>query len=60
MMKEKIVLTGGGGLAGILIELIKNFTEYEIVGILDSRLKVGQIIQGVAVLGSGDLLSKLY
>jgi UDP-perosamine 4-acetyltransferase len=59
-MKEKIVLTGGGGLAGILIELIKNFTEYEIVGILDSQLKVGQIIQGVSVLGNDDLLSKLY
>ena len=60
MMKEKIVLTGGGGLAGILIELIKTFTEYEIIGILDSQLKVGQIIQGVLVLGNDDLLSKLH
>jgi len=59
-VKEKIVLTGGGGLAGILIELIEICTEYEIAGILDSRLKVGQIIQGVSVLGNDDLLSKLY
>ncbi len=60
MMKEKIVLTGGGGLAGILIELIEICTEYEIAGILDSRLKVGQIIQEVSVLGNDELLSKLH
>ena len=57
---KKIVLIGGGGLARILLDLIRTFTEYEIVGILDSQLKVGQVIQGVSVLGSDDLLSKLY
>ena len=57
---KKIVLIGGGGLARILLDLIRSFTEYEIVGILDSQLKVGQVIEGVSVLGSDDLLSKLY
>lgn len=58
-MKE-IVLIGGGGLARILLDLIRTLSEYEIVGILDSQLKVGQVIQGVSVLGSDDLLAKLY
>ena len=57
---QKIVLIGGGGLAKILLDIIKSFTEYEIVGILDSRFKVGHVIQGVSVLGSDDLLLKLY
>ncbi len=57
---QKIVLIGGGGLAKILLDLIRTFTKYEIVGILDSQLKVGQIIQGVSVLGNDRLLSKLY
>ena len=57
---KKIVLIGGGGLARILLDLIRDLAEYEIVGILDSQLKEGQIIQGVSVMGSDDLLSKLY
>jgi len=57
---KKIVLIGGGGLARILLGLIRTIAEYEIVGILDSQPKVGQVIQGVSVLGTDDLLSKLY
>ena len=57
---KKIVLVGGGGLARILLDQIRSFTEYEIVGILDSQLEAGQIIQGVSILGNDDLLSKLY
>lgn len=57
---EKIVLLGGGGHASVLIELIRKLDRYEIVGILDSRLKRGLSISGVPVLGKDDLLSKLY
>ncbi len=57
---DKIILLGGGGHAGVLIELIRMSTRYEIVGILDLQLEVGALISGVSVLGKDYLLPELY
>ncbi len=57
---EKIVLLGGGGHAKVLIDLIKTSGEYEIIGILDSQLKIDTHIFGIPVLGKDDLLPQLY
>lgn len=57
---EKIVLIGGGGHAKVLIELIRSLDRYDIIGILDSRLKIGSSVLGVYVLGRDRLLKRLY
>jgi sugar O-acyltransferase (sialic acid O-acetyltransferase NeuD family) len=57
---DKIVLVGGGGHARVLIELIRSMGRYEIIGVLDSKLKIGLSILGISVLGKDNLLSDLY
>lgn len=43
-----------------MIDLIKTSGKYEIIGILDSQLKIGSEVAGIPVLGNDDLLSDLY
>ncbi|MBF0330171.1 MAG: acetyltransferase [Nitrospirae bacterium] len=56
----KLVFVGGGGHAKVLIELVKSLAIYEIVGILDPVLEIGEKVCGVPVLGSDDMLRNLY
>ncbi|MFH1304001.1 MAG: acetyltransferase [Planctomycetota bacterium] len=49
---NSIILTGGGGHAKVLIDLITESGDYHIAGILDPVLKVGMRIKGFAVLGT--------
>ena len=56
---EKIIILGGGGHARILIDLISIIGRYEIVGILDSRLKKENMVADIPVLGGDNLLSRL-
>lgn len=51
---------GGGGLAKVLIEIIRVTKDYEIVGILDSLLGIEVKVLDVPVLGKDNLLSQLY
>ena len=57
---RNIVIIGGGGHAKVLIELIRTYNEYEIIGILDSQLKVKATVSEVPVLGGDALLPQLY
>lgn len=57
---EKLIIIGGGGHAGVLIDLIRTSGQYEISGILDARLKIGSEVTGIPVLGNDDLLLELY
>lgn len=59
-MKDKIILLGGGGHAKVLIELIMRDGRYEIIGILDSQLKIRSLVRDVPVLGDDGLLAELY
>lgn len=59
-MSKDIIFIGGGGHAKVLIELVRAFGEYNIVGILDPQLEVGTYISGVSVLGNDNLLPELY
>lgn len=58
--KNKIVILGGGGHAKVLIELIRQAAQYEIAGILDLKLPVGEEVTGVPVLGKDKSLPELY
>ena len=48
-MKEKIILIGAGGHARVLIDLIRLSGLYEIAGIIDSQLKVGERVSEIKI-----------
>jgi len=52
MVKEKILLLGGGGHCKSVIEAIESERRFEIAGILDSLDKIGQKILGYSILGT--------
>lgn len=55
-MKKKIVLIGGGGHAKVVIDAIKCSKKYAIFGIVDPKLRVGDTVLGVKVLGGDEVL----
>ncbi len=56
---DSIILLGGGGHARVLIDLIHVGKEYQISGILDPDLQVGQKVKGISVLGTDAELPNL-
>lgn len=58
-MNDSLVILGGGGHAKVLIDLIKQSGTYKIAGILDPKLKKGESILGVSVLGDDSLLKNI-
>lgn len=59
-MKEKILLIGGGGHAKVVIDAIKCSGKYEICGIADAKLKAGNSVLGVKVIGGDDMLDRIF
>ncbi len=57
---DKIVLIGGGGHAISVLDTILSKKEYEVIGITDSCAKAGEQLLGVPILGSDELLPKLF
>lgn len=57
-MKEKVVLTGGGGHCKVVIDAIKKEGIYEIFGITDLK-NTGNYILGVKIIGTDDILEQL-
>lgn len=58
--KEKIVLVGGGGHCKVIIDAIFCGNQYEIEGIVDNNLTVGTKVLSVPVLGSDEMLLRLF
>ncbi len=58
-MKD-IVFLGGGGHAKVLIDLVLTIGEYEIVGILDTKLEKGSKVLNFPVLGGDSLLAGIF
>lgn len=59
MLKEKILLIGGGGHCKSCIDAIESEDKYEIAGIIDVKSKVGQKVLGYPILGTDDDIEKL-
>lgn len=57
---EDIILIGGGGHCKSVIDTIKTNKKYNVVGILDLKDKIGQIIDGVEVINKDDSLEYYY
>ena len=59
MKKEQIILIGGGGHCKSCIEVVESTNEYEIVGIVDTKDKIGEEILGYKIVACDDDLEKL-
>lgn len=56
-----VVLVGGGGLCLMLIDAIKAYPQYNIIGIVDDYAEIGSLVYGYPVFGAiKDTLPKLY
>jgi sugar O-acyltransferase (sialic acid O-acetyltransferase NeuD family) len=60
MMKEPILLIGGGGHCRALIDVIEQENTYEIAGIIDQKERIGESVMGYPVLGCDDDLPELH
>lgn len=59
-MKQQIILIGGGGHASSIIDSIQCTEQFDIVGIIDKKEKVGTYIQGIKVVGEDRELELYY
>lgn len=57
--ERNIVLIGGGGHSRVICDLLNYLDDFNIVGIVDPSLKIGQKINGLAVLGGDDVLGEV-
>jgi sugar O-acyltransferase (sialic acid O-acetyltransferase NeuD family) len=56
----KVIIYGGGGLSKMIIESVRILSVYQIVGIIDDRMKKGDDVIGTPVLGGAEMLAELY
>jgi len=59
MKKKQIILIGGGGHCKSCIDVVESTNEYEIVGIVDTKDKIGEEILGYKIFACDDDLEKL-
>jgi len=59
MVKNKILLIGGGGHCKSVIDVIEQTGIYEIVGIIDTQEKVGTCLFGYPIIGTNSDISSL-
>ena len=60
MMKEEILLIGGGGHCKSVIDVIEQENKYKIVGIIDKKELIGQEVLGYKIIASDDDLPNLF
>lgn len=53
-MKENIILVGGGGHCKSVIDVIESTEKYTILGIIDQKERIGEVILGYKIIGSDD------
>jgi len=60
MMKEKIVLIGGGGHCHSVIDVIEQTNKYEIIGIIDTKENIGKKVLNYDVIACDDDLETIF
>ena len=58
-MKQPILLIGGGGHAKSIIDTLLTSRQFEIIGILDNREKIGEKVSGIEIIDTDEKL-KFY
>ena len=59
-MKKKLLLIGAGGHCKVVIDLLLGFKEYDLIGIIDLKERVGDNIYGIQVVGTDSDLPMFY
>lgn len=59
-MKHRLLLMGGGGHCGVILDHLLQEKEYQVVGILDVNESLGKEVLGVPVVGTDKDLPKLF
>jgi len=59
-MKEKILLIGAGGHCKVVLDVLSSHKEYEVVGIVDFKDKVGSKVLGIPVIGTDSDMPRLF
>ena len=59
-MKPSVIVIGAGGHARVVIDILEAADQYRIIGVVDKQLAEGQLFCNYPVLGSDDILPKLY
>ncbi|NQY94710.1 MAG: NeuD/PglB/VioB family sugar acetyltransferase [Campylobacteraceae bacterium] len=59
MLREKILLIGGGGHCKSVIDVIESQNRFEIAGIVDKKELLGQKVLGYEIIASDDELEEL-
>jgi sugar O-acyltransferase (sialic acid O-acetyltransferase NeuD family) len=57
-MKVRLILIGGGGHCHACIDVIESTEKFDIIGIIDKREKVGQLVLGYPIIGDDSELYK--
>ena len=60
MARKKIILIGGGENYKVVISILEKIDQFEIAGIIDSKDKVGNLINDIKIIGTDDDLSEIY
>ncbi len=55
-----IIVYGGGGHGKSLIDLLRVWGKYNVIGVVDDGLQAGETVLGLSVLGGGESLTGLY
>jgi sugar O-acyltransferase (sialic acid O-acetyltransferase NeuD family) len=59
-MQKKVIILGAGGHARVILDCLQFIHDIEIVGILDSNIKlIGKNLFDVPIIGNDDLLSEM-
>lgn len=59
MIKNDLLLVGGGGHCKSVIDVIQSEGKYNIAGIIDKKEKLGEVISGHKIIGTDDDLEQL-
>lgn len=59
-MKQQLILVGGGGHARSVADTLKNQSQYEVIGILDTSIPVGNMVEGIPVLGKDEAAETFF
>ena len=60
MIKEKIVLVGGGGHCHSMIDVIEQENRYQIIGLVDTKENIGKDVLDYKVIGCDDDLETIF
>lgn len=59
-MSKKLLLIGGGGHCKSVLDCLLYENQYDEIGIIDNKDKIGSLVLGIPIIGCDDDLSNLY